>query len=100
MMDITVLKHGFSTASNTLQSVRVDPPTGLLLVLEAMRDCGRPAVGHSVYLDLVFTLQALSAPLPRTWSRFRRHANSWFPGGLFDSKHIASCIPEVGRSSP
>jgi len=73
----------------------LDADAGLLLVLEAMRDCGRPAVGHSVYLDLVFTLQALSAPLPRTWSRFRRHANSWFPGGLFDSKHIASCIPEV-----
>lgn len=72
---------------------------GLLLVVEAMRDCGRPAVGHAVCLDLVFLLQALSAPLPRTWSRFRRHANSWFPGGLYDSKHIASCIPEVGRTS-
>ena len=63
---------------------------GFSQVLELMRACGRPAVGHSAMFDLVYALQSFTLPPPPDrWLGFKPLATVWFPGGLFDTKLMA-----------
>ena len=55
---------------------------GFAAVMDMMRECGRPAVGHNALLDLAYTLESFAAPLPDSWSSFKRLAQHWFPGAV------------------
>jgi poly(A)-specific ribonuclease len=35
----------------------IDSAAGFAAVMEALRDCGRPCVGHNMWLDLTYALQ-------------------------------------------
>lgn len=65
-------------------------------MLQAVRDSGVPAVGHNMALDLAFTLQAFAGPLPPSWREYKALAAAWFPGGIYDTKRLATQLPKVG----
>lgn len=71
----------------------VNAAAGFALVMEAMRDSGKPAVAHNLRFDLAFSLQQFAEPLPKTWEQFKRLVPKWFPGGVFDTKHVARQLP-------
>ncbi|KAK9832693.1 hypothetical protein WJX81_000845 [Elliptochloris bilobata] len=74
---------------------------GFTSVFEAMRDCGKPAVGHNVSLDLSFSLAAFAGPLPGAWQEYKRMVQQWLPGGVWDTKHLARHLAKLfrGRST-
>jgi hypothetical protein len=68
--------------------------TGFSQIFEIIRDSCKPAVGHNVRFDLAFSLAAfVQSPLPRTWSGYRKLVGQWFPGGVYDTKYLAHCLP-------
>ena len=47
--------------------------SGFTLVFEAMRNSGKPAVGHNCMFDVLYTLAAFAEPsLPPSWPGFKR----------------------------
>ncbi|GFR48725.1 hypothetical protein Agub_g10682 [Astrephomene gubernaculifera] len=69
---------------------------GFAAVWEAMRDCGRPAVGHNCMFDVAYGVaQFGEGRLPATWQGFKSATASWFRGGLYDTKHICRQLPEL-----
>jgi poly(A)-specific ribonuclease len=50
------------------QEEEANRAAGVSLVLEAMRDCGRPGVGHNIQFDLAFMLQHFAGELPDRWA--------------------------------
>lgn len=70
---------------------------GFSVVFELLRECGKPAVGHNVRYDLAFCLAAfVQRPLPKTWREFKRLVGAWFPGGVYDTKHLARVLAAGG----
>ncbi|KAF5829284.1 ribonuclease H-like domain-containing protein [Dunaliella salina] len=68
---------------------------GFSAVMEAMRDCRRPAVGHNCLFDIMFMMAAFVDPrLPRHWDDAKKLVAAWFPGGIYDTKHLASLLPD------
>jgi hypothetical protein len=68
--------------------------TGFSQIFEIIRDSCKPAVGHNVRFDLAFSLAAfVQSPLPKTWSGYRKLVATWFPGGVYDTKYLAHCLP-------
>ena len=59
---------------------KVQEAAGFVRVFEALRDSGKPAVGHNCFFDLAFTLEHLAEPLPEDWPAFKRLVQKWFPG--------------------
>ncbi|CAK0787612.1 hypothetical protein CVIRNUC_010834 [Coccomyxa viridis] len=68
---------------------------GFVRVFEMLRDSGKPAVGHNCLFDLAFTLEHLAEPLPEQWPAFKHLVKKWFPGGIWDTKLLVKCLPEV-----
>jgi len=69
---------------------------GFTRVLEAMRDSGRPLVGHNCMFDLAYVLGACAEPgLPPTWEGYKHLVGQWFPGGVYDTKYLSRCLPEI-----
>ena len=58
--------------------------------MDAMRDCGKPVVGHNLSFDLSYTLHSCAAELPDTWAEYKALVARWFPGGVYDTKHLAA----------
>jgi hypothetical protein len=88
--------------------------SGFLRVLEAIRDAPRalPVIVHNGSFDLGYLLAVASAGqglpaavasaaasgrlpaaaipvLPPTWPGYKRLAREWFPGGVYDTKHLS-----------
>lgn len=61
---------------------KVQEAAGFVRVFEALRDSGKPAVGHNCLFDLTFTLEHLAEPLPEDWPAFKRLVQKWFPGEI------------------
>ncbi|EFJ39774.1 hypothetical protein VOLCADRAFT_108501 [Volvox carteri f. nagariensis] len=69
---------------------------GFAAVWEAMRECGRPAVGHNCMFDVAYGISQFGeGRLPATWEGFKRAVAHWFRGGLYDTKHICRQLPEL-----
>ncbi|KAJ9510403.1 hypothetical protein QJQ45_015870 [Haematococcus lacustris] len=69
---------------------------GFSQVLQAMRDSGKPAVGHNCFMDLAYVLASFAtgpSALPESWRDFKELCGFWFPAGLYDTKHIAYQLP-------
>lgn len=64
-------------------------------VVELMRDSRKPAVGHNLSFDVAYTLHSFAKPLPPTWMEFKDRVKKWFPGGVYDTKYIASLYDDV-----
>lgn len=74
----------------------VHAAAGFAAVFEAMRDCGRPAVGHNCMFDLAYAVaQFGEGRLPATWEAFKDRASSWFRGGVYDTKHVCRQLPAL-----
>lgn len=56
-----------SAAEVLEQEEEFNRAAGVSLLLEAMRDCGRPGVGHNIQFDLAFMLQHFAGDLPDRW---------------------------------
>ena len=78
-----------SAAAKQHQIDAINAAAGFSLVLEAMRGCGKPMVGHNVRFDLAFCLQQFVAPSPPSWKEFKALVEKWFPGGVYDTKYLA-----------
>ncbi|PNG62111.1 hypothetical protein TSOC_015479, partial [Tetrabaena socialis] len=60
-------------------------------VLDAIRESGRPVVGHNASFDLAYSLAQFAAhPLPRAWAEYKALVRASLPGGLYDTKHLAA----------
>ena len=69
-----------------------------LQVLALMRSCGRPAVAHNALSDLVYTLQHFALPPPPDhWRDFKPLVSAWLPGGVYDTKAIASHLQQLSK---
>ena len=68
---------------------------GFGMVMKALVACGKPVVGHNMRLDLAYTWHQFIGPLPWTWEEYREEVVRAFPGGIFDTKHIARSMPRV-----
>jgi len=71
------------------QSDEVSAATGASLILEIVRDSGKPIVGHNPMWDLVYILESFAEQLPETYPEFKTMVQAWLPGGLYDTKLIA-----------
>lgn len=58
-------------------------------MLEAARDSGKPAVGHNLAFDLAYSLHSFAQELPGSWEQYKQLVGRWFPGGIYDTKHLA-----------
>jgi poly(A)-specific ribonuclease len=56
--------------------------------MPAIRAAGKPAVGHNCLFDLVYVLTQF-VDHNETWPEFQAAMGKWFPGGLYDTKHLA-----------
>ena len=65
---------------------------GLLYIIEAIIDSGKPMVGHNCLLDILHTYRQFLYPLPESLDKFKQLLNSVFPK-LLDTKLIASVEP-------
>lgn len=72
-----------------VKQAAIQEATGFSLVLEAMRDCGKPAIAHNLNFDLAFSLHSFAETLPNSWDVYKLLVQKWFPGGLYDTKYIA-----------
>ncbi|KAL4459112.1 hypothetical protein ABPG75_013977 [Micractinium tetrahymenae] len=68
---------------------------GFAAVFEAMRDCGKPAVGHNLAFDLAYSLHSYAEELPGSWEEYKALVGRWFPAGIFDTKHLSAQLPAV-----
>lgn len=80
----------FEAAQRAARAEEVRAAAGFAVVLEAMRDCGKPMVGHNLSFDLSYSLRSFAGPLPPTWEEFKGEVQRWFPGGVFDTKYLAA----------
>ena len=62
---------------------------GFASVLDAMRECAKPAVGHNLAFDVAYSIHSFVSPLPASWEEFRGLVTRQFPGGIFDTKLIS-----------
>ena len=60
----------------------IQDAAGFTAVFEAMRDSGKPAIGHNMSLDLTFSLAAFAGPLPGRWPDYKLMVQHWLPGTL------------------
>ena len=60
----------------------IQKAAGFTAVFEAMRDCGKPAIGHHMSLDLSFVLASFAGPLPAAWQEYKLMVHRWFPGAF------------------
>lgn len=65
---------------------------GLLYIIEAIVDSGKPMVGHNCLLDILHTYKQFLYPLPDSLDKFKKSLCSVFPK-LLDTKLIASVEP-------
>lgn len=65
---------------------------GLLYIIEAIVDSGKPMVGHNCLLDILHTYKQFLYPLPDSLDKFKQSLCSVFPK-LLDTKLIASVEP-------
>ncbi|KAI3424112.1 hypothetical protein D9Q98_009473 [Chlorella vulgaris] len=68
---------------------------GFAAVMEAMRDSGKPAVGHNLSFDLAFSLHSYAEELPGSWEEYKALVGRWFPGGVYDTKHLSGLMPAL-----
>jgi hypothetical protein len=80
---------GHSAAAKQHQIDAINAAAGFSLVLEAMRGCGKPMVGHNLRFDLAYCLQQFVTPLPSSWKDFKVLVGKWFPAGVYDTKYLA-----------
>ena len=76
---------------------------GFAAVLDAMRESGKPAVGHNLAFDVAYSIHSFVEPLPGSWEAFRGVVTRQFPGGIFDTKLISQHLvkekdPDVDTS--
>eukprot|EP00887_Chlorella_sp_A99_P006934 scaffold2.g6934.t1 len=71
----------------------VHDAAGFTAVFEAMRDSRKPAVGHNLSFDLAYSLASYAGPLPPSWEAYKAMVARWFPGGVYDTKHLARQLP-------
>lgn len=64
--------------------------SGFSRVLDVMRNCGKPAIGHNLAFDVAFSIHSFVTPLPPSWEEFRQLVQWQFPGGIFDTKLVAT----------
>lgn len=71
-------------------------------IMESLRDSNKPAVGHNISFDVAFILQSFIGELPKGWGEYKELVQSWFPGGIYDTKwmaeNIISTIPNLESS--
>ena len=50
------------------RSAAIEESAGFAVVMEAMRDSGKPAAGHNCIFDVAYVLESFAQPLPESWS--------------------------------
>lgn len=63
---------------------------GFSTIFELLRDSHKPAVGHNLGFDLAYSLHSFVKPLPASWLEYKQLIDRWFPGGVYDTKYLAS----------
>ena len=65
---------------------------GFAQIMDLLRESKKPAVGHNLSFDVAYSLHCFVSPLPPSWEEYRKLVQWQFPGGLFDTKHIAKTL--------
>jgi poly(A)-specific ribonuclease len=68
----------------------INQAAGFSTVFELLRDSQKPAVGHNLGFDLAYSLHSFVKPLPASWLEYKQLIAMWFPGGVYDTKYLAS----------
>ena len=64
---------------------------GFSNVMTLLAESRKPLVGHNCLFDIVYMLCQLVAT-KRTWADFKNKLQSFFPAGLYDTKHLAKVL--------
>ncbi|KAK9866018.1 hypothetical protein WJX84_007566 [Apatococcus fuscideae] len=82
-------KAAYELEQKAARGASIVEAAGFATVMEAMRDSGKPGVGHNCIFDVAYVLESFAQPLPESWTAFKLLVQKWFPGGLYDTKHLA-----------
>eukprot|EP00892_Ulva_mutabilis_P009389 jgi/Ulvmu1/6822/UM031_0026.1 len=69
----------------------IEAAAGFSHVIAALKAAGKPVVGHNMLFDLIYVLNIFVADFP-TWRAFKAGCMEWFPGGVYDTKHITRAL--------
>lgn len=92
-------RHGVSSAAQTPSlSVGVwrwllplQAAAGFSRVISLIQASRKPVVGHNMLFDLIYVLNIFVADFP-AWPDFKAAADVWFPGGIYDTKHLTHAL--------
>lgn len=76
-------KLSVETKENEFQSM-----IGFTRVWEAIKNCGKPLIGHNCFMDLLFTFEHFERRNPKKFSTFKQRVHKYFPK-LYDTKVLA-----------
>lgn len=60
-------KKLYEIEQKALRGEAIEKAAGFSMVMEAMRDSGKPAAGHNCIFDVAYVLESFAQPLPESW---------------------------------
>ena len=67
---------------------------GFKRIFDKIVECQKPLIGHNLWYDLLFIMQAFSEELPKTLGQFKTDVNKLFPL-IYDTKIIQYTLRQV-----
>ena len=71
-------KQVYEVEQKAQRGAAIVEAAGFAVVMEAMRDSGKPAAGHNCIFDVAYVLESFAQPLPESWSGM----HIWVPSQL------------------
>lgn len=78
---------------------KIHEAAAFVKVMELIRNVKKPVIGHNLAFDLAYTLHSFVQPLPPTWPEYKKLVTTWFPGGIYDTKYLASLMPDLAEET-
>lgn len=77
----------------------VQAAAGFTSVMSILQAAGKPVVGHNMLFDLIYVLNIFVADFP-AWPDFKAATEAWFPGGIYDTKHLTNALEQAHPAHP
>lgn len=61
-------KAAYELEQKAARGASIVEAAGFATVMEAMRDSGKPGVGHNCIFDVAYVLESFAQPLPESWT--------------------------------
>lgn len=78
---------------------KINEAAAFVQIMELIKNVKKPVIGHNLALDLAYSVHSFIQPLPPTWPEYKKMVSTWFPGGIYDTKYLASLLPEFAEDT-